>query len=207
MSKSLNSYNGFISERFLPDRQGLILVLLGAPGSGKGTLAKKMRDKFGFQIVSTGELIRNSNDPKLKKIIEKGEFVPDDLMLDILEEAIEDMDPSKGIIIDGYPRTLDQAEDLDSLLGKMGLGLNHAIFLGITTDKAKERIEKRASKENRSDDADPEVIDKRFEEFKEKTLPIAGFYQKSRKLITVDSDKSEKDVYLQVKKALDLTTK
>ena len=207
MSKSLNSYNGFISERFLPDRQGLILVLLGAPGSGKGTLAKKMRDKFGFQIVSTGELIRNSNDPKLKKIIEKGEFVPDDLMLDILEESIEDMDPSKGIIIDGYPRTLDQAEDLDSLLGKMGLGLNHAIFLGITTDKAKERIEKRASKENRSDDADPEVIDKRFEEFKEKTLPIAGFYQKSRKLITVDSDKSEKDVYLQVKKALDLTTK
>ena len=207
MSKSLNSYNGFISERFLPDRQGLILVLLGAPGSGKGTLAKKMRDKFGFQIVSTGELIRNSNDPKLKKIIEKGEFVPDDLMLDILEEAIEDMDPSKGIIIDGYPRTLDQAEDLDSLLGKMGLGLNHAIFLGITTDKAKERIEKRASKENRSDDADPEVIDKRFEEFKEKTLPIAGFYQKSRKLITVDSYKSDKDVYLQVKKALDLTTK
>lgn len=207
MSKSLNSYNGFISERFLPDRQGLILVLLGAPGSGKGTLAKKMRDKFGFQIVSTGELIRNSNDPKLKKIIEKGEFVPDDLMLDILEEAIEDMDPSKGIIIDGYPRTLDQAEDLDSLLGKMGLGLNHAIFLGITTDKAKERIEKRASKENRSDDADPEVINKRFEEFKDKTLPIAGFYQKSRKLITVDSDKSEKDVYLQVKKALNLTTK
>jgi adenylate kinase len=204
MSNLLNSYTEFVSERFLPDRQGLILVFLGAPGSGKGTLAKKMKEKIGFQVVSTGDVIRNSNDPKLKKIIEKGDLVPDDLMIDILEEAIEDMDPSKGIIIDGYPRTLEQAEDLDSLLGKMGLGLNHAIFLGITTDKAKERIEKRAGKENRSDDADPKVIERRFEEFKEKTLPIAGFYHKSRKLITIDADKSEKDVFLQVKKDLRL---
>ena len=185
---NIKGFSDFLLERELPDSQGKILVMLGSPGSGKGTLSEQLRDEYGINHISTGELIRKSDDPELKKIIEGGNLIPDDMMLKMLREELKKMDAERGIIFDGYPRNIKQARKLDSLLGKSGLGLNHAVYLSIPEEVAKERIRKRAKKENRKDDSSEETINKRFEEYKEKTYPLVDFYKKSRKLIRIDAE-------------------
>jgi adenylate kinase len=185
---NIKGFLDFLFERELPDNQGKILVMLGSPGSGKGTLSEQLRDQYGINHISTGELIRKSDDPELKKIIEGGNLIPDDMMLKMLRKELKKMDVGKGIIFDGYPRNIKQARKLDSLLGKLGLGLNHAVYLSIPEEVAKERIRKRAKKENRKDDSSEETINKRFEEYKEKTYPLVDFYKKSRKLIRIDAE-------------------
>jgi adenylate kinase len=125
-------------------------------------------------------------------------------MLKMLRKELKKLDLNKGIIFDGYPRTIKQARKLDSLLGKLGLGLNHAIFMDLPEDKAKERIRNRAKKENRKDDASDEVIDKRFAEYNEKTFPLIDFYKKSRKLIKIDADLGMEGVLKSIVKKLGL---
>jgi adenylate kinase len=193
-----------ITERELPDSQGEIMIVLGAPGSGKGTLSKELKKDYGFSHISTGDLIRNSDDPELKKIIEGGDFVPDDMMVKILRKELRGLDLSKGIILDGFPRTIKQAKRLDSMLGKMGLGLNHAVYLEISDDVAKDRIRDRAKKEDRKDDSSEEVINKRFDEYKEKTLPLVDFYEKSRKLVRINAEGGKDDVLQKVVERLKL---
>jgi len=193
-----------ITERELPDSQGEIMIVLGAPGSGKGTLSKELKKDYGFSHISTGDLIRNSDDPELKKIIEGGDFVPDDMMAKMLRKELRGLDLSKGIILDGFPRTIKQAKRLDSMLGKMGLGLNHAVYLEISDDVAKDRIRDRAKKEDRKDDSSEEVINKRFDEYKEKTLPLVDFYEKSRKLVRINAEGGKDDVLQKVVERLKL---
>jgi adenylate kinase len=193
-----------ITERELPDSQGEIMIVLGAPGSGKGTLSKELKKDYGFSHISTGDLIRNSDDPELKKIIEGGDFVPDDMMVRMLRKELKGLDLSKGIILDGFPRTIKQAKRLDSMLGKMGLGLNHAVYLEISDDVAKDRIRDRAKKEDRKDDSSEEVINKRFDEYKEKTLPLVDFYEKSRKLVRINAEGGKDDVLQKVVERLKL---
>lgn len=193
-----------ITERELPDSQGEIMVVLGAPGSGKGTLSKELKKDYDFSHLSTGDIIRNSDDPELKKIIEGGNFVPDDMMIKILRRELRGLDLSKGIILDGFPRTIKQAKRLDSMLGKMGLGLNHAVYLEISDDVAKDRIRNRAKKEDRKDDSSEEVINKRFDEYKEKTLPLVDFYEKSRKLVRINAEGGKDDVLQKVVERLKL---
>ena len=196
-----------INEREIPDKQGEILVILGPPGSGKGTISKRLVDKNEFTHISTGDLIRNSEDEELKKIIKKGDFIPDRVMVRMLRKALGKADLEKGIIIDGFPRNVKQSKMLDSLLGKMGVGLNHVIYLDLDEDKAKERISKRSEKENRDDDKDVEVISKRFNEYKEKTLPLIKKYKKSRKLVKIDASKKIENVYKQLLKKIGLQYK
>lgn len=200
--KKFDSFD--INEREVPDIQGKILVILGAPGSGKGTLSKELKAKYNFEHISTGDLIRKSEDEEIKKIIDAGNFLPDDMMIKMLRKELKKIDPSSNIILDGFPRTTKQAKRLDALLGRMGLGLNHALFLELPEDVAKERIKKRAEEEDRKDDANEEVVDKRFQEYNEKTLPILDFYRKSRKLIRVNADKGKEDVLKHVVKRLSL---
>jgi adenylate kinase len=193
-----------ITERELPDSQGEIMIVLGAPGSGKGTLSKELKKDYGFSHLSTGDIIRNSDDPELKKIIEGGDFVPDDMMIKILRKELKGLDLNKGIILDGFPRTIKQAKRLDSMLGKMGLGLNHAVYLEISDEVAKDRIRDRAKKEDRKDDSSEEVINKRFDEYKEKTLPLVDFYEKSRKLVRINAEGGKDDVLQKVVERLKL---
>lgn len=205
MEKRIKNFIDFtLNEKELPDNQGKILVILGAPGSGKGTLSKELKKKYGFEHISTGDLIRNSDDPEVKKIIDEGNFLPDDMMIKMLRKELKKIDLSSNIILDGFPRTIKQAKRLDSMLGKMGLGLNHALFLDLPDETAKERIGKRAKEEGRKDDAKEEVVDKRFKEYHEKTFPLLDFYTKSRKLVTVKADKGKEDVLKQVRKKLNI---
>jgi adenylate kinase len=203
-SNAIKKFDEFLNERELPDSQGDILVMLGSPGSGKGTLSKQLNEKFGINHISTGDLIRKSDDPELKKIVEAGKFISDEMMLKILRKELKKLDLNKGIIFDGYPRTIKQARKLDSLLGKLGLGLNHAIFMDLPEDKAKERIKNRAKKEGRKDDGSDEVVNKRFAEYNEKTLPLIDFYKKSRKLVKIDAGLGMDGVLKAIVKKLDL---
>ena len=198
---------GDLNERVLPDAQGKILVILGPPGSGKGTVSKKLAERNGFVHISTGDLIRNSDDKELKKLVSGGNFIPDRLMVRMLRKEMGKINFSNGVIIDGFPRNLKQVKLLDSLLGKMGVGLSHVLFLDLKEEKAKERILKRAEKENRQDDKDPEVIAKRFQEYQENTSPLIDKYKKSRKLVTVDASEGSESVYDSVVKKLDIPSK
>lgn len=199
--EKIKDFNNFsINEKETPEIQGKILVILGAPGSGKGTLSKELKNKYGFQHISTGDLIRNSNDEEIKKIIADGNFIPDEKMIKMLRKELKKMDPSSNIILDGFPRNIPQAKKLDSVLGRMGLGLNHAIFLELPDDVAKERIKQRAKEEDRKDDASEEVVEKRFKEYHDKTFPLLDFYRKSRKLVRVNANKEKEDVLKHVVK-------
>jgi adenylate kinase len=204
MKNVVKDFGQFINERELPDEQGKILIILGAPGSGKGTLSKQLEEKYGIHHISTGDLIRKSDDPELKKIIDGGNFLPDDMMIKMLRKELKKVDPADGIILDGFPRTIKQAKRLDSMLGKMGLGLNHAIFLDLPEDTAKERIRERAKKEDRKDDTSDEIINKRFDEYHEKTFPLLDFYKRSRKLISIEAAKGKEEVLKTVAKKLGL---
>jgi len=205
--EKIKNFEGFLNERVLPDKQGKIVVILGPPGSGKGTLSKKMADRNGFTHISTGDLIRNSDDEKLKKIVAKGEYVPDEIITKMLRKKLSEADLENGIIIDGFPRTMKQVKILDKLLGKLGVGLNHALYLDLDEETAKKRILKRAQEENREDDKDPETVSKRFSTYQEKTEPLIQDYEKSRRLIKVDASLGSEDVYNKISKKLGLKPK
>ena len=205
--ETVKNFTEFLNERELPDVQGKILIIMGPPGSGKGTFSTKLAERNGFVHISTGDLIRNSDDKELKAKIAKGEYADDKTMVRMLKKELEKVDLSKGIIFDGFPRTIKQAGMLDSLLGKLGVGLNHAIYLDLNEEIAKKRILKRAEKENRKDDKDSEVVGKRFRTYEEKTSPLIDLYKKSRRLKKFDASQGSEEVYKAVTKSLGIKTK
>ena len=204
MTSTIKRFCDFINERVIPDKQGEILVLLGPPGSGQGTLSKKLVDEYGFQHISTGDLIRKSDDEELKKTIAGGNMISDSDIRKMVVKELNTLDLEKGIIFDGYPRNIKQAKALNRMLGKRGVGLNHAVFLDLPEDIAKERLVKRAEEEGREDDASMDSIDKRFSEYTEKTIPLIDSFRKSRKLITIDAEKGRTGVLEQVVESLGL---
>jgi len=164
------------------------IVLLGAPGSGKGTQATLLVERLGLPHISTGVLLRDAikRGTKLglavREITEKGELVPDDVMSDLVRERLGRDDVAGGFILDGYPRTLEQAEVLDAILEDLGRPVEVAILIDVDTDQIIKRIELRAQEEGRSDDT-VEVLRNRMRVYQEKTAPVADYYA-SRGLLT-----------------------
>ena len=157
------------------------IVLLGAPGSGKGTQAKLLKVSLGIPHISTGELLRaavKAETPlglQVKVFMDAGDLVPDDLMLGLLEERLVLDDAKPGFILDGYPRNLLQAEALDEVLARLDVPLDEAIQIDVDHEQVAERIANRAREEGRSDDT-ADVVRNRLEIYEQQTAPVVDFY-------------------------------
>ncbi len=169
----------------------LNVVLFGAPGSGKGTQSAKLIDEYGLYHISTGEVLRDhikrgtELGKTADKIISKGNLIPDELMISILEDEIDKQGEVKGIIFDGFPRTIPQAEALDKLLQKRGMDLSAVIGLEVPEEELMDRIIKRGLETGRADDT-PETIKSRMDVYHKQTLPLKEFYTNNGKYLPVN---------------------
>jgi adenylate kinase len=173
------------------------LILLGPPGAGKGTQAQRLVDKFGIVQLSTGDMLRaavKAGTPvgrKAKDIMARGELVPDDVVVAIVADRVDEPDAAKGFILDGFPRTVAQARALDRLLGEKGLKLDAVIELKVDPATLLKRIEKRIAETRgrgepiRADD-NPDVLRTRLEAYQAQTAPLIDYYGKKGALRTVD---------------------
>ncbi len=173
------------------------LILLGPPGSGKGTQAQRLVHRYGIIQLSTGEMLRAAvaaQTPvglKAKDIMASGGLVPDDIVIGIISDRIDQPDAAKGFILDGFPRTVPQAEALDELLKKKHMKLDAVIELRVNESALLQRVETRAEEtrargeEVRIDDT-PEVLTKRLASYRALTEPLIHYYSERRKLLTVD---------------------
>ena len=166
------------------------IVLLGAPGSGKGTQAALLFKRLELPHISTGELLRGAAASgtklglKAKSIIEKGDLVPDEIMLGIIEERLSQADVANGFILDGYPRNVEQAQALDVVLARLGAPLDEAIQIDVDSEAIIKRIAKRAEEEGRADDSE-DVVRNRMRIYKEKTAPVVDYYTGTGRLTRV----------------------
>ena len=167
------------------------LVLLGAPGSGKGTQAAKLKQHLQVPHISTGDLLRAevaAGTPlglEAKDIMARGELVSDAILLGMLEDRFSRPDTANGFILDGYPRNLAQADALDKLLQRIGQPMDFALQLDVDNELLIERIAGRAKAEGRDDD-NPESVRKRLRIYDEQTAPVIEFYRQHGQLTVVD---------------------
>ena len=184
------------------------LVLLGAPGSGKGTQAARLKEHLQVPHISTGDLLRAevAAGSKLglaaKEVMARGELVSDDILLGMLEDRFSRPDTRGGFILDGYPRNLAQADALDGLLQRIGQPMDYAVQLEVAQDLLVERIAGRAKQEGRADDA-PEAVRKRLQVYDEQTAPVIGFYRQHGQLTVVDGVGSLDEVFTRILEAID----
>ncbi len=186
------------------------IIVLGPPGSGKGTQAKRLEDRYGAMQLSTGDMLRaavkagSELGRKAEKIMSTGDLVPDALIVSMIAERIDEPDCHKGVILDGFPRTVKQAQALDEMLAENDLTLDCVIELKVDEAALFARIEGRAAESDtiRADD-NPETLRKRLGVYREQTAPILPYYRDSNRLRTVDGMKDIDDVTNQMVAILD----
>ena len=186
----------------------LNIVIFGPPGCGKGTQSVRLTEKYNLVHLSTGDVIRKEIKSgsdfglQLSSIVEKGELVPYELIIKILESALAQNKSSNGFIFDGFPRTIDQAIDLDKILAKDNQAISMVVSLCIHDEKVVERLLNRAKIEGRKDDTE-DVIKNRLRVYKEQTCPLIDFYRKQGKYVEVDGDCGIDDIFCQISKIID----
>ena len=159
------------------------IIIFGAPGSGKGTYSDSIVEKYGMGHISTGDVLRAEikNSTELGKIakgyIDNGQLIPDELMIDILAKTYDAQPAGKGVIFDGFPRTIPQAEALKEMLAKRGHDMGMMIELVVEEDILMARLLKRAKEQGRADDNE-ETIKKRFEVYHNQTAPLSEWFEK-----------------------------
>ena len=187
------------------------LVLLGAPGSGKGTQATRLREHLQVPHISTGELLRaavaagSALGLQAKAVMEAGNLVSDDIVLGMLEERLLKPDTGNGFILDGYPRNLVQARALDALLARIGQPADVAVQLDVATDLLVDRLSGRAKLEGRADDS-PDAVRKRLAVYSEQTAPVVDFYRNQGKLACVHGEGGMDEVFVRILEAINPTS-
>ncbi|WP_226467918.1 adenylate kinase [Luteimonas panaciterrae] len=187
------------------------LVLLGAPGSGKGTQAARLKDHLQVPHISTGDLLRAevaAGSPlgqQAKAVMDRGELVSDDILLGMLEDRFSRSDTRNGFILDGYPRNLAQADALDGLLTRIRQPMDYAVQLEVPMDLLVERIAGRAAAEGRADDS-PESVRTRLKVYEEKTAPVIEFYRAHGQLTVVNGVGSLDEVFTRIVEAISPAT-
>jgi adenylate kinase len=189
------------------------LILLGPPGSGKGTQAQRLVQRYGIVQLSTGEMLRAAvaaETPvglKARDLMANGQLVPDDVVVGIISDRIDQPDAAKGFVLDGFPRTVPQAEALDELLKKKHLRLDAVVELRVNESALLQRVETRVAEmrergeEVRVDDT-PEVLTRRLAAYRSQTEPLIHYYSERRKLATVDGMMSIEQVTREVNRIL-----
>jgi adenylate kinase len=167
------------------------LLLIGPPGAGKGTQASKLSEVFGIPAISTGDIFRANvkNETPLgleaKSYMDRGAYVPDDLTNKLVRDRLQNPDCANGFLLDGYPRTADQVNELDDILRETDSSLDAVIQLTADTDEVVKRLAKRAIEQGRSDDTE-DVIRNRMAIYEDQTAPLISMYAARGSLIMVD---------------------
>jgi adenylate kinase len=184
------------------------LLLLGPQGSGKGTQGKRIAAEYGIPHVATGDIFRtavaagSALGKKVEPILASGELVDDDLTIALIEERLSQEDARAGFVLDGFPRTLAQAEALDAMLIGIGRSLDAILFFNVPDQVARERLLGRAHDEGRADDT-PAVIDRRLATYHAETEPVVEHYRTSGRLVPLHAERSVGDVFSEIQDALD----
>jgi len=183
------------------------IIIFGPPGAGKGTQAKFLVNKYNSFQISTGDILREEikKDSEIgKKIINNmndGKFVDDEIVNKLLEKIVFDKNKKNKLIFDGYPRTIDQAKNLEKLLEKSDQNIDHIFFLNVNKDSIIRRIEKRKILEKRSDD-DSETILKRYDTYMSVTKPVLEYYSKNKKFHEIDGSMEINDISSKIEEIL-----
>ena len=185
------------------------IVLMGAPGSGKGTQAALMVEALGLPHISTGDLLRaavaagSELGRQAKAVMDRGELVSDEIVLGLLEERLARDDAAGGFILDGFPRNIAQAEALDALLERLGQPVDEALQIDVDEEQGVQRIAKRAELEGRSDDTE-ETVRNRLRVYAEQTAPVVDYYARKGVLSRVLGDGTIEDVFQRIRGVLQL---
>jgi adenylate kinase len=185
------------------------IVVLGPQGSGKGTQAKKIAATYGIPHIATGDMIREMTErptelgTELRDVYDRGDLVSDDLMIRLIRDRLDRGDTLPGFVLDGFPRTLVQAEALDDLMSELGRPID-IVFEFQVPDRQQlfDRLLKRTGEENRSDDT-PEAIQRRLELYDTETAPLVEYYRSTRgNVVGIHADRTIEDVFHEIQQAL-----
>ena len=183
------------------------LLLIGAPGAGKGTQAVKLSEAYSIPAISTGDIFRHNvkNETELgkqaKAFMDRGEYVPDSLTNDLVRDRLSHEDAKEGFLLDGYPRTAEQVAELDNILESVGKRLDVVVQLTADTDEVVRRLLNRAIEQGRADDTE-DVIRRRLEVYEEQTAPLTDVYASRGLLVTVDGLGEVEEVTSRILEAL-----
>jgi adenylate kinase len=184
------------------------LVLLGPPAAGKGTQARRMTDRFGGVHIDTGDILRANAERgtelgrKARTFMERGDLVPDEVVIDTVLERVGESDCALGFVLDGFPRTVPQAEALDRRLGELDRPLDATVGLEVEEDELRRRLAERAREQDRPDDGDEQAIRQRLELFASETGPLLDYYRHQGLLVRVDAIGEVGDVTERIAEAL-----
>jgi adenylate kinase len=186
----------------------LNLLVLGPQGAGKGTQGKRIAADYEIPHIATGDMFRaaiaaqSELGRKVEPILASGRLVPDEITVELIRDRLAEDDARDGFVLDGFPRTLAQAEALDRMLAEIGRGLDAILFFDLRDDVATERLLKRSADEDRPDDT-PEVIAERLRIYHGETEPIVEHYRATGKLVPLHAERTIEEVYREVQEALD----
>jgi adenylate kinase len=186
----------------------LDVLLLGVQGSGKGTQAKRLASEYDIAHLSTGDMLRKAVAEgtelgrRVKPILESGDLVPDDLMIELIRDRVQSPETADGFILDGFPRTMAQADALDAMLSEIDRPLSVVLELQVPDDVAIARLRKRAAEEGRSDDT-PEAIANRIDLYHRETKPLVPHYRLAGNLVGIHGNRSENEVFAEIQDAVD----
>jgi adenylate kinase len=189
------------------------LILFGPPGSGKGTQSEKLIAKYHLKHLSTGDLLRSEIAKKTtlgieaKKFMDKGSLVPDEVVIGMINDALDNNPEAQGFLFDGFPRTAIQAEELDALLKKKKTCIDVMLALDVSEKELIKRLLKRGETSGRSDDNNEQVIKARIEEYHKKTAAVADHYQKENKVVLVKGEGSIDEIFERLSGEIDYLKK
>jgi adenylate kinase len=187
----------------------LNIVLFGPPGAGKGTQSEKLIAKYNLVHLSTGDLFRKhlGEGTDLGKLAQKymneGKLVPDEVVIGMVEQKIKESPGAKGVIFDGFPRTVPQAEALDQLLNSQNTPISGMVALEVEEEELKKRIRERGKTSGRVDDQDEEKINTRIKVYLEETIPVAKFYEKQGKYYAINGIGAVEEIFSNICEKID----